>query len=31
VVTRSLHAGDQQKLVETFVTDVAAPTPGRSA
>jgi len=34
LVTRSLHAGDQQKLVETFVSDVASPssaTPGRSA
>jgi F-type H+-transporting ATPase subunit b len=31
LVTKSLHAGDQQKLIETFVTDVAAPAPGRSA
>jgi F-type H+-transporting ATPase subunit b len=30
LVTKSLHAGDQQKLVETFVSDVAAPTSGRS-
>lgn len=31
IVTKSLHAGDQQKLVETFVSDVAAPVAGRSA
>lgn len=31
IVTKSLHAGDQQKLVDTFVSDVSAPAAGRSA
>jgi F-type H+-transporting ATPase subunit b len=30
IVTKSFNAGDQQRLVDTFVSDVAAPT-GRSA
>jgi F-type H+-transporting ATPase subunit b len=31
LIKKSLHGGDQQRLLDTFVADVAAPTPGRSA
>jgi len=31
LIKKSLDGGDQQRLLDTFVADVAAPTPGRSA